>query len=73
MSNHCIDVVCTGCGSHWCDRGCSFRKGPNEEIAKKAREHHAINPGFVWHDIKCCKGYVVLSDSILYGDNKAKF
>ncbi len=23
MANHCIDIICLGCGAEWCGRGCS--------------------------------------------------
>ena len=71
MANHCIDVVCTGCGRCWCLRGCGYDTEPSEKMAERARRRHAIRPGFVW-DETCCKDSPVLSDSIIMGDEDPK-
>jgi hypothetical protein len=75
MGNHCIDVVCAGCGRTWCLRECSDRTGPNPELAKIAQTNHARKPAYVfsgpgYHEVReCCPGFPVLGHSVLYSDN----
>ncbi len=40
MSNHCVDVICDGCGTVFCLRGCGtyFKKGA--EYLKKYKEQN---------------------------------
>ncbi len=68
MANHCIDVVCAGCGRCWCLRGCGFDNEPSAEIAEIARRRHALRPGHDWEGERCCKGFPVLSMHITHGD-----
>jgi len=68
MANHCIEVVCAGCGRHWCLRGCSFRYPPDEDRAKLVRARHAEKNEWVFENETCCEGFPVLWDSILYRD-----
>lgn len=69
MANHCIDVVCLGCGKQWCLRGCGFDHPPDVEKAEKARRRHKIKPGYEYGGVGCCPSFPVVSDSILYGDD----
>lgn len=41
MANHCIEVVCAGCGRIWCERGCNYSWDPDPETAQKVRERIA--------------------------------
>ena len=78
MANHCIEVVCSGCGECWCDRGCGFGSPPNKKTAEKARRRHEMlleagKHSHVW-DMHCCEHpdggfWPVLSISILHGDD----
>lgn len=55
MSNHCIDVVCVGCGNTWCVRGCSSdASGPRPEAAQRARESLAKGEAIVMSE-RCCR------------------
>lgn len=67
MGNHCIEVVCLGCASGWCDRGCGWEAEPDPETAKLIQEEHKKNSYFVHQESGCCSGFPIVSASILYG------
>jgi hypothetical protein len=35
MANHCVDVICLGCGQQWCERGCGYRSGPDQKAVER--------------------------------------
>ncbi len=53
MGNHCIDVVCTGCGRCFCLRGCGGETKPNRKYAEKARRALTVGKTYSYGK-KCC-------------------
>lgn len=64
MGNHCIDVVCVGCGSGWCDRGCGWEIKPDPKAAILLQEIQRQKQYYVYKSEGCCKGFDVVSWSI---------
>lgn len=74
MGNHCIDVVCVGCGRCYCLRGCNYDHPPDPKIAAKAKKRwaHQKHP-FDFED-HCCQDdlgrwYPTPSDSLIMGED----
>lgn len=56
MANHCIDLICLGCGAFWCARGCGTDCGPDAArlaryIAESQRWADKFNGGKISHVI----------------------
>lgn len=66
MANHCIDVVCTGCGRCWCLRGCGYNTKPDPKAAEKARRVVAVKGSFKYNERCCPDPAVVVCDSVLH-------
>lgn len=65
MANHCIDVVCTGCGRCFCLRGCSYDRTKDPKRAEKASRALAVGKASVWENEKCCPPpAAVVSDDV---------
>jgi hypothetical protein len=58
MANHCLEVICEGCGKMYCLRGCGLNSQPNEEYLKewikKNPESQRVESETDKGD--CCKG-----------------
>lgn len=68
MGSHCIDVVCVGCGKHFCLRGSCLYADKSEFNAKEASKYLA--KGGHSYGKKCCD--VCVPDSCIMGKKDPK-
>ena len=71
MANHCIDVICGGCGRVYCLRGCGTDFKEDKKFLKEWLEAVPKEKRFSFSAKgDCCNGHDVYSYSC--GDIKAK-
>jgi hypothetical protein len=63
MANHCIDVICGGCGRVYCLRGCGTDFKEDKEFLKKWLDAVPKEKRFVFTKDDCCEGHDVYSFS----------
>lgn len=68
MANHCIEVVCVGCGRMWCERGCNYDWPADTKRAAKAQRRQAVQNRCSYGEL-CCTGFPTVSDGLVMGED----
>lgn len=61
MANHCIEVICGGCGRIYCMRGCGTDFKKDKEYLEKWLNSVKEKDRFVMAKNDCCSGFPVYS------------